>query len=84
MFQARCRATVNERCRNVTAATEDQHPTNHGCRPFAVGAHHRPQSVTLSPRPRRLYAISTRMLIFLSLLCGIAILVAFAVQVTLT
>jgi hypothetical protein len=29
-------------------------------------------------------AMSTRMLIFLSLLCGIAILVAFAVQVTLS
>jgi len=28
--------------------------------------------------------MSTRMLIFLSLLCGIAILVAFAVQVTLS
>jgi hypothetical protein len=32
----------------------------------------------------RLVAMSTRMLIFLSLLCGIAILVAFAVQVTLS
>jgi len=29
-------------------------------------------------------SISTRMLIFLSLLCGIAILVAFAVQITLS
>ena len=68
-------APLDERAGDLASAAEDQQPTD----PLA----HCSASVPGRRLPR-LTSVSTRMLIFLSLLCGLAILLAFTLQVLLS